>query len=120
MDERTSPFELLSKEALWRLEEVCCRFEAAWQAGQRPRIEDQLTGQEEPELWRCCASCSGWTSTTGDEPANSPRSRSTRRAFPTTKRWLFERTQLGEGVIDAVPSSEGLAHIHFSKELFHG
>ena len=24
----------------WQVDEVCLRFEAAWQAGQRPRIEE--------------------------------------------------------------------------------
>jgi len=31
------------------VEEVCTRFEAAWQSGQRPRIEDYLSDTPEPE-----------------------------------------------------------------------
>jgi serine/threonine-protein kinase len=32
-----------------RVEEICTRFEAAWQQGQRPRIEDYLGQRPEPE-----------------------------------------------------------------------
>src|SRR5262245_47010811 len=36
----------LSEHAIWRLEEICCRFEQAWQAGQRPLPEEFLAGAE--------------------------------------------------------------------------
>ena len=39
----------LSEEAVWRLEEICCRFEQSWQAGQTPRPEDFLAGAEGAE-----------------------------------------------------------------------
>ena len=39
----------LSEEAVWRLEEACCRFEQAWQSGQQPRLEDFLAGAEGAE-----------------------------------------------------------------------
>jgi serine/threonine-protein kinase len=44
MNEASAFLQGLSEEALWRLEEACCRFEQAWQAGQRPRLEDFLAG----------------------------------------------------------------------------
>ena len=31
-----------------QVDEVCLRFEAAWQAGQRPRIEEHLADHPEP------------------------------------------------------------------------
>jgi serine/threonine-protein kinase len=38
--------------SLWqRVDELCDRFEDAWKAGQRPRIEDYLGAASEPE--RC-------------------------------------------------------------------
>ena len=46
------PFALLgelSEEAVWCLEEACCRFEQAWQSGQQPRLEDFLDGAEGAE-----------------------------------------------------------------------
>ena len=39
----------LSEEALWRLEEICNRFEQGWQAGQRPLPEDFLLGTKGSE-----------------------------------------------------------------------
>ncbi len=49
MNEASALLERLSEEAVWRLEEACCRFEEAWQAGRRPRLEDFLTDAEGPE-----------------------------------------------------------------------
>src|SRR5436305_615846 len=47
--------ESLSLAAAMRVDAVCVTFEAAWQAGQTPRIEDFLGVAEEPErealLW---------------------------------------------------------------------
>ena len=42
INEENSLLDSLSEEAMWRLEEVCCRFEEAWQANQRPQVEDFL------------------------------------------------------------------------------
>ena len=42
MNEPSALLERLSEEAVWRLEEACCRFEEAWQAGRRPHLEDFL------------------------------------------------------------------------------
>jgi tetratricopeptide (TPR) repeat protein len=39
----------LSEGAMWRLEEACCRFEEAWQAGRPPRLEDFAAGAERDE-----------------------------------------------------------------------
>ena len=39
----------LSEEAVWRLEEACCRFEQAWLSHQPPRLEDFLGGAEGAE-----------------------------------------------------------------------
>src|SRR5262249_58660784 len=36
----------LPEEAVWRLDEICCRFEQSWQAGQVPRPEDFLDGAD--------------------------------------------------------------------------
>jgi hypothetical protein len=49
MNEPSSLLERLSEEAVWRLEEACCRFEGAYQAGRRPRLEDFETGPEGDE-----------------------------------------------------------------------
>src|SRR4051812_10477370 len=46
MNESSSLLEGLSEEAVWRLEDLCCRFEEVWQAGRRPRLEDFLAGAE--------------------------------------------------------------------------
>src|SRR5262249_1774904 len=32
----------LPEEAGWRMDEICCRFEQSWQAGEVPRPEDFL------------------------------------------------------------------------------
>jgi WD40 repeat protein len=40
------PREELSVSLARRIDEVCTRFEAEWQAGERPRIEDYLTGAD--------------------------------------------------------------------------
>ncbi|HEY7428643.1 MAG TPA: serine/threonine-protein kinase [Gemmataceae bacterium] len=42
MNEPSALLERLSEEAVWRLEETCCRFEEDWQAGRRPYLEDFL------------------------------------------------------------------------------
>src|SRR5262245_16946003 len=39
----------LSPSRALRVDEVCDRFEDAWKAGQRPRIEDYLADRPEPE-----------------------------------------------------------------------
>jgi serine/threonine-protein kinase len=55
MNEPSSRLERLSEEAVWRLEEACCRFEEAWQTGQRPTLEDfvaTLEGEERLALLR--------------------------------------------------------------------
>jgi serine/threonine-protein kinase len=44
MSEPSALLNDLSEEAVLRLEEVCCRFEQSWQAGQRPLLE-QLLGE---------------------------------------------------------------------------
>jgi tetratricopeptide (TPR) repeat protein/tRNA A-37 threonylcarbamoyl transferase component Bud32 len=44
MNEASALLDELSEGALWRLEEACCRFEEAWKAGQRPRLEDFVAG----------------------------------------------------------------------------
>jgi hypothetical protein len=49
MSEPSSLLERLSEEAVWRLEEACCRFEAAWQAGCCHPLEDFLAGAEGDE-----------------------------------------------------------------------
>ena len=49
MNEPSALLERLSEEAVWRLEEACCRFEEAWQAGRRPHLEDFLAGRDGPE-----------------------------------------------------------------------
>jgi hypothetical protein len=41
--------EAASPSLLQRVDELCDRFEAAWKAGQRPRIEDYLGAATEPE-----------------------------------------------------------------------
>jgi serine/threonine protein kinase len=41
--------DLLSPTAIERIDEVCDRFEAAWRAGQWPRIEDSLGEAQWPE-----------------------------------------------------------------------
>src|SRR6516225_3694668 len=41
--------EMLSPSLAARVDAVCDRFEAAWQAGQRPRVEDYLGDAPEPE-----------------------------------------------------------------------
>jgi tetratricopeptide (TPR) repeat protein len=46
MNEPPSLLNDLSEEAVWRLEEVCCRFEQSWRASQRPRLEDFLADAE--------------------------------------------------------------------------
>jgi hypothetical protein len=46
MNEPSSLLNDLSEEAVWRLEEVCCRFEQSWRGGQRPRLEDFLADAE--------------------------------------------------------------------------
>src|ERR671934_2303918 len=38
-----------SLSLLLRLDEACSRFEAAWKAGQRPRIEEYLAETPDPE-----------------------------------------------------------------------
>jgi serine/threonine-protein kinase len=48
MNEASSILDGLSEEAVWRLEEACCRFEAAWQSGRRPRLGDFVAGAEGP------------------------------------------------------------------------
>src|SRR5215813_4675068 len=51
MNEPSSLLERLSEEAVWRLEETCCRFEEDWQAGRRPALEDFVaTPQGEERL----------------------------------------------------------------------
>jgi len=46
MSELSALLNDLPEEFLWRLEEICCRFEKSWQAGQRPCPEDFLDGTE--------------------------------------------------------------------------
>jgi eukaryotic-like serine/threonine-protein kinase len=49
MNQLAALLEGLPKKALGRLEQVCCRFEEAWQAGGRPRLEDFVAGPEGDE-----------------------------------------------------------------------
>ncbi len=49
MAESSALLAELSEEAVWRLEETCCRFEQAWQSGQQLRLEDFLGGTEGAE-----------------------------------------------------------------------
>jgi hypothetical protein len=39
----------LPPDAIDRIDRVCDRFEAAWRASRRPRIEEHLDGAERPE-----------------------------------------------------------------------
>ena len=39
----------LAEARVRRAEQACDRFEAAWQAGQRPRVEDHVAAVPEPE-----------------------------------------------------------------------
>src|SRR6516165_4480810 len=50
MSEHSSPGSP-SLSGMRRVGEICVRFEAAWKAGQRPRIEDYVGDVPEPE--RC-------------------------------------------------------------------
>jgi hypothetical protein len=51
---------VLPLEAERRIDRDCDRFEAQWQAGQRPRLEDHLAQAAGPErLVRLCQL--GWT-----------------------------------------------------------
>src|SRR5262245_45333474 len=55
MSERSRLLEGLSEDAVWRLEEACCRFEQAWQADERPSLEDfvaRSAGEERLALLR--------------------------------------------------------------------
>jgi hypothetical protein len=47
--EPTKGMDGLPAELLRHAEQLCHQFEAAWQAGQRPAIEDYLAGLEAPE-----------------------------------------------------------------------
>jgi serine/threonine-protein kinase len=50
MSEAPPPgFEALPLALARRVDEICLRFEAAWRAGGRPRIEDYLVSAAEPE-----------------------------------------------------------------------
>ena len=66
-----------------RLEAVCDRFEAAWKAGRRPRIEDHLGASARA---RCgppsSASCWCWSWPTVAGPASGRRRRNTASRFP--------------------------------------
>ena len=46
MSELSALLNDLPEEAVWRLEEICRRFEQSWQADQRPRPEEFLAGAE--------------------------------------------------------------------------
>jgi hypothetical protein len=48
-DGTSAGIEGLPLPLLRQAEEACNRFEAAWKAGERPRIEDYLRGAPEPE-----------------------------------------------------------------------
>src|SRR5262245_29142190 len=50
MNDPSALLERLSEDALWRLEEACCRFEGAWQTGRRPRLEDFVVADGEERL----------------------------------------------------------------------
>jgi serine/threonine protein kinase len=41
--------DMLSTAALRRVDDLCMRFEDLWRAGQRPRLEEFLSGTQEPE-----------------------------------------------------------------------
>ena len=45
----TVDYSGLSLSNLRRIDELCARFEAAWQSGQEPRAEDYLAELAEPE-----------------------------------------------------------------------
>jgi tetratricopeptide (TPR) repeat protein len=47
--DKGDPRKTLSPSRVVHVEEVCDRFEAAWKAGERPRIEGYLGGTSEPE-----------------------------------------------------------------------
>ena len=49
MGEPASFLDELSEAAVWRLEEVCSRFEEAWMTGRRPRVKEALAGTAGPE-----------------------------------------------------------------------
>ena len=60
-----------------RIDRVCDRFEAAWKAGRRPRIEEYLGEAAGPERRPCCASCSLSSWSSADAAASARRRRST-------------------------------------------
>src|SRR5262245_58260388 len=49
MSEPSALLDELTEDAVWRLEEACCRFEEAWQARRRPSLEDFVAGAEGDE-----------------------------------------------------------------------
>jgi hypothetical protein len=49
MNHPPSLLDHLSAEAVWRLDEICHRFEQSWQAGQSPRPEDYIGGSKGAE-----------------------------------------------------------------------
>ena len=46
---RESDDDALSQTLQARIDTICDRFEAAWNAGEKPRIEDYLADWEEPD-----------------------------------------------------------------------
>jgi serine/threonine protein kinase len=48
MSEQSPSQETLPPSLVQRIDQVCDRFESAWKAGQRPRIEDYLNEVEDP------------------------------------------------------------------------
>src|SRR5262249_20285627 len=73
MTENGRPYESLPANALKRIDEVCTRFEAAWQEEPPPRIEDFLgeaAGQEREALLRALLRAElGLRHEDGDTPA---------------------------------------------------
>jgi hypothetical protein len=70
---RDLPTAALPLSLAEQVDRVCSRFEAAWQAGQRPRIEDYLDGTIEPDrsalLRELLASELEWRGRRGERPA---------------------------------------------------
>ena len=75
----------LSPSQITRVEEVCDRFEAAWKAGLRPRIEDYLGETADPGSARCCGtSCWCWSWPTVAPQGERPTPEEEPKAVPGT------------------------------------
>ena len=55
------------------IDDACSRFEAAWQTGQQPRIEDFLPPHRRKEGQRCVTSWCNWLASTSNGVGRRPR-----------------------------------------------